>query len=122
MKIWKSFGSAHSAHLTVVGTFSTVGDAETAKQLIESFLGVSWGEEHTVQEFFEMWEGKEPGVRYYGPREAEFQLGIDNDPDVTRTGTTVAVRQIRSVEIGGFVKLMMLKSATEVKVTGEVGP
>jgi hypothetical protein len=35
---------------------------------------------------------------------------------------TVEIGAIRSTQIGGFVKLLMLKDATEVRISGKVGP
>ena len=122
MKVWRSYGSAHSANITVIGTFSRVEDAEVAKQLVESFLRVDWGDEITVEEWFEEWKPKVPEVQYYGPSRSDFELAIDAEPDVSRRGMTVEVGGIRSTQIGGFVKLFMLKDASEVRVSGKVGP
>jgi hypothetical protein len=122
MKIWRSYGSAHSANITVIGTFARVEDADVARQLVESFLRVDWGDEITVEEWFEEWKPKVPEVQYYGPSRSDFELGIDNEPDISRRGTTVEIGRIRSTQISGFVKLFMLKGATEVRVTGRVGP
>ncbi len=37
MKIWRSYGSGHSAHLAIVGKFKNVGDAELAQEVIEDW-------------------------------------------------------------------------------------
>ena len=34
MKTWRSFGSGHSAHLTVIGTFKSIEDAELAEKVV----------------------------------------------------------------------------------------
>ena len=38
MKIWRSFGSGHSAHLTVIGTFKTIDDAQIAEEVVDDFV------------------------------------------------------------------------------------
>jgi hypothetical protein len=48
--------------------------------------------------------------------------GLDDECDVTREGTTVSVTRIRSNEIGGIIKLMLLKEADPVTVSGRTGP
>ncbi len=35
MKIWRSYGSAHSAQITVVGTFANLDDAAFAREIVE---------------------------------------------------------------------------------------
>ena len=123
MKIWRSYGSAHSANITVIGTFARVEDAGVARQLVESFLRVDWGDEITVEEWFEGLESRRfPRFSTMARADPDFELGIDNEPDISRRGTTVEIGRIRSTQISGFVKLFMLKGATEVRVTGRVGP
>jgi len=34
MKIWKSFGSGHSAHLTVIGTFKTIDSPKKSWKIL----------------------------------------------------------------------------------------
>lgn len=48
--------------------------------------------------------------------------GLDNGCDVKREGTTVSVSGIRSNEIGGIIKLMLLKEAEPITVSGRTGP
>jgi Family of unknown function (DUF6375) len=36
MKIWNGYGSEHSMNLVMIGRFKNVGDAEKAKQIIDS--------------------------------------------------------------------------------------
>ncbi len=122
MKIWQSFGSGHSANLSVIGTFNSVGDAETTKKMLEDFFRAAGEEDGDPDVFFDIWKDRFPIVRYYGPSKEEFQLGVDRDCDIEIDGTTVSVTNIRSVQIGGFVKLMLLKEPHDVKVSGKVGP
>jgi len=48
-------------------------------------------------------------------------MGIDNPCDVERDEQTVTVSGIRSTEIGGLIRLMLLKYPTEIKITGITG-
>jgi hypothetical protein len=123
MKIWKSFGSAHSAQLTVIGEFRSLDDAQFAEQVVEDFVNGSWEERYpNVGAFIEAWKERLPGVWGLGPNQSEFEMGIDRECDVQRAGSTVTVSGIRTAEIGGIVKLMLLKDPTEIKVTGRTGP
>lgn len=123
MKIWRSYGSAHSAHLTVIGEFKSVEDAQLAKQVVEDFVNGSWEERYPdVKGFIDAWKDRLPGVWGLGPNQSDFEMGIDREVDVDRTGTTVTVSDIRSAEIGGIIKLMLLKYPAEIKVTGRTGP
>lgn len=56
------------------------------------------------------------------PNENEFFLGIESAPDIVRTGSVVEISEMQTAEIGGILKLMLLKYPTEIKVTGETGP
>lgn len=49
-------------------------------------------------------------------------MGIDNACDVEMHGKVVTVSGIRTAEIGGIIKLMLLKDPTEIKVAGRTGP
>jgi Family of unknown function (DUF6375) len=124
MKVWRSYGSGHSAHLTVVGEFDKVEDAEFAREVVEDFVNAVWEERYPdLAGFRAAWEDRLPGVASsLGPNQTEFDMGIDNSADVERLGKTVSVSGIRSAEIGGIIKLMLLKDSAEVKVTGRTGP
>ena len=123
MKIWKSYGSGHSAHLTVVGEFSNLEDAEFAREIVEDFVNGAWEERYPgVAGFLAAWKDRLPGVPYLGPNDRDFQMGIDDSAEVERHDKTVTVSGIRSAEIGGIIKLMLLKDSKEVRVTGRTGP
>ena len=122
MKIWKSFGSGHSAHLTVIGTFKTIDDAQVAEEVEEDFVYAQWeGRYPDVNAFLQAWENRLPAVTLLGPTAANFDMGIDNPCDVERDEQTVTVSRIRSTEIGGIIRLMLLKYPTEIKITGVTG-
>ena len=60
-------------------------------------------------------------VTILGPTASNFDMGIDNPCDVERDEQTVTVSGIRSTEIGGIIRLMLLKYPTEIKITGITG-
>ncbi|MDP2998170.1 MAG: DUF6375 family protein [Bryobacterales bacterium] len=123
MKIWKSYGSGHSAQLTIVGEFANIGDATFAKEVVEDFVNAAWEERYPdVAAFLSAWKSRLGGIEYLGPNQFEFDMAIDNGCDVERSGTTVTISRIRSAQIGGIIKLMLLKDSTEIKVTGQTGP
>jgi hypothetical protein len=123
MKIWRSYGSGHSARLSVVGEFTTVDDAALIRQAVEDFVNGQWAEKYPdVSGFIDDWRERLPGVDGLGPNQSEFDMGLDDSCDVERSGTRVAVSGIRTNEVGGIIKIMLLKDPTEVKVTGRTGP
>src|SRR5437763_3886606 len=109
MKVWQSFGSGHSAHLTVVGQFKSVNDAKIASELVTDFVNGSWEERYpNVGAFIDSWKDKFDYLPFLGLSNSDFQMGIDRECDVRSSGTTVSVSS-RSNQIGGIVKLMLLK-------------
>lgn len=123
MKVWRRFGSAHSARLTVIGQFKNVDDAQVAEQVVEDFVNACWEERYPgVKEFISAWKTRLPGIEALGPNQSDFNMGIDNACNVTRSGSIVSVSDIRSTEIGGIIKLMLLKDSEEVKIEGKTGP
>jgi hypothetical protein len=123
MKIWRSYGSAHSARLTVIGEFTSEDNAQFIREVVEDFVNAAWEERYPdVGAFISAWKERLPGVFGLGPNQCDFDMGIDNSCDVERQVTTVTVSHIRSAEIGGIIKLMLLKQPTEIKVTGRTGP
>lgn len=123
MKFWRGFGSAHSARLTVIGKFKDTNDAQFAEQVVEDFVNACWEERYPdVKAFISAWKTRLPGIEGLGPKQSDFNMGIDNSCNVTRSETIVRVSDIRSPEIGGIIKLMLLKDAEEVKIEGRTGP
>lgn len=119
MKIWRSYGSGHSSRLTVVGEFSAADDADLVSRAVEDFVNAQWEERYPdVRAFIEAWSERLPEVQGVGLRQSEFEMGLDNSCDVERSGTRVEVSRIRSPEVGGIIKLMLLKDPKEVRVTG----
>ena len=120
MKIWKSYGSAHSAHLTVVGEFANVADANFAREIVEDFVNAQWEQRYPDNAaFIEAWKERLPALPFFGPTQPDFEMGMIDEPcEVGQQKQTVTVSHIRSPDIGGIVKLMFLKHPTEVKITG----
>ena len=125
MKIWRSFGSGHSARLSIVGEFKTVADAELMSRILEDYVNAEYEQRYpNIDAFRDAWVQEFGNIILsgLGPNENEFFLGIDDSPDVVRRGTTVEVSGMRTAEIGGIIKLMLLKFPGEIKVSGETGP
>ena len=122
MKIWKSFGSGHSAHLTVIGTFKNIDDAQLAEEVVEDFVNAVWEQRYPdLQAFQQAWEDRLPVITLLGPTASNFDMGIDDPCEVERSEQTVTVSRIRTTEIGGIIRLMLLKYPTEIKITGITG-
>lgn len=123
MRVWQSFGSAHSARLTIVGEFKTPEDAELLEEALEDFVNAAWEERYaTAEEFREAWKDRIHAIEYYGPYNDDFHIGGDDTCSVRRDGNRVEVSQIRGHNIGGIVKLMLLGFPGEVRITGRTGP
>lgn len=123
VKIWRSYGSGHSAHLAVVGKFKSVNDAELAREVIEDWVNAAWEERYSnLHEFIDAWKDRISGIEFLGPRSSDMMQSLDDGCDVDRDGMTVSVTGIRSNEIGGIIQLMLLKEAEPVTVTGRTGP
>jgi hypothetical protein len=135
MKTWKSFGSAHSASLTVIGEFNTVEDAKLAKDVLEDFVNAAGKVSYPdVRKFIrawwhrrkliKAWKDRLPFVDVRGPTQAEFDMGINIGCAVGLVGTTVTVTasHIRTAEIHGIIKLMLLNSPTEIRIPGRTRP
>lgn len=117
MKIWRGFGSAHSSRLTVIGQFKNVDDAQLAEQLVEDFVNASWEERYPgVKEFINAWRARLPSVALLN--QSDFEMGIEEACNVKRNDNILSVSDISSPEIGGIIKLMLLRDPNEVKITG----
>ena len=122
MKIWRSFGSGHSAHLTVIGTFKSIEDAELAEEVVEDFVNAVWEQRYPdLQAFQQAWQERLPAVTILGPTDSNFDLGIDDTIAVERDEQIVKVSDIRTTKLEGIIKLMLLKYPTEIKITGITG-
>jgi hypothetical protein len=124
VKIWRNYGSAHSAHLSVVASFKKVEDAKLAREVMDDFLRYVWLEADKLKpaDFYKVWEQRLHGVQFLGPSVNDFEMGIDNGFDIALKGETVEVSGIRSAEIGGIVKILLLAGSEDVRVLGQTGP
>lgn len=119
MKIWRSYGSAHSAQLTVIGTFATLEDAQFAREIVEDFVNGELEQRYPdTAAFIAAWKDRLPLLPFLAPRQYEFEMGIDAPCEVQQDEQTVTISDIKSGDIGGIIKLLLLKNPTEIKVTG----
>ena len=118
MKIWKEFGSSHSGNISVIGTFTNTDKAEKAFEMVKDFTLGAWEERHeSVKEFLEIWSEKfHPDLKYHQITETDYELGVDNDPDVELTGNQIRISRIRSTNVGGIIKLMLFAGAKNADV------
>lgn len=119
MKIWRSYGSAHSAQITVVGTFANLEDASFAREIVEDFVNGEWEQRYPDHAgFIAAWKDRLPTLPLLPPRQYEFEMGTDSPYIVQQEEQTVTISEIKSGEVGGIVKLLLLKNPTEIKITG----
>src|ERR1035438_3122329 len=75
MKIWRSYGSGHSAHLAVVGKFKNAADAELAREVVDDFVNALWEESYNdIREFLDAWKGRIGGIEVLGPNSADMNF------------------------------------------------
>lgn len=125
MKIWRSYGSGHSARLSIVGEFKNVEDAEFERQVLEDFVSADVKKRYPgINGFRNAWYPQFGDIimSSLAPDENEYVLGVDWEPDVVRRGTTVEISGMQTTALNGIIKLMLLKYPTEIKITGETGP
>lgn len=125
MKIWKSYGSGHSANLSIVGEFKSVEDAELERQILEDFVSAELEERYpNVEAFKNAWRSQfgDIIVTTLAPDQSEYSLGIESAPNVARRGAAVEVSGMETMSLNGIIKLMLLKYPTGIKITGEPGP
>ena len=118
MKIWKEFGSSHSANVSVIGTFTNNEDANNAFEMVKDFALGEWEQRYaSVQEFLEIWSEKfHPGLKNSSINAYDYSLGVDNDPDVEIVGNKIRISRIRSHNVGGIIKLMLFAGAKNADV------
>ena len=125
MKIWRSYGSGHSAHLSIVGEFKNAEDAELMRRILEDYVNAELEKRYpNIDGFRNAWHEEFGNIilSSLAPTEGEYFLGVEYAPDVVRRGTTVEVSQMSTTALNGIIKLMLLKYPTEIKITGETGP
>lgn len=96
MKIWKGFGSGHSARLTIVGEFTSVEDAKIMRELIDDFVnGIQNEKYRTMEEFWNALGENRVGefarmIRWLGATKDDFEMGLDDTVDVERSDKRVS--------------------------------
>lgn len=118
MKIWQEFNSSHSSNITVVGKFETPENLEKAYEMIEDFTLGTWEERHgSFENFTEHWSEKfHPDVKYIDIKEDEYYLGIDREPDFSRTKDTITISRLRHNNLGGLIKLLQFAGARKISI------
>lgn len=125
MKIWKGYGSGHSARLSIVGEFKNAEDAELVERILEDYVNAELEKRYPdIEAFKNAWSSRFGKIvlTSLAPNQSEYFLGIEYAPDITRRDTTVEVSQMSTTALNGIIKLMLLKYPTEIKITGETGP
>lgn len=118
MKIWKEFGSSHSENVSIIGTFSKIEDAKEAFPVIEDFVLGAWEERYaSLNEFLEKWSVKfHPDIKYIGLSQSDYELGVDNDPNVNIGEKEINITRLRTSNVGGIVRLLMFAGAKSTLV------
>lgn len=112
MKIWRSYGSGHSARLSIVVEFKSVEDAELVKEVLKDFVSAEVEKRYPdINGFRNAWYPQLGNIilTSLAPDEGEYFLGVDWAPDVMRNGTTVEVSGMQTTALNGIIKLMLLK-------------
>jgi len=123
MKIWNSFGSAHSANLTIVGEFKREANIDLAERIIRDFVNVDYEKRYkNISEFYDTWEPNCAPIRALGPSQYDIQIGVEYPCNVNKKDGKITVSDIRDSNIGGIIKLMLLYDPIEIKITGQTGP
>jgi len=123
VKIWNSFGSAHSANLTIIGEFKKGTNIDLAERIIRDFVNFDYEKRYeNINEFYDAWESECIPIRVLGPNQCDFQIGVEYPGNVDKENEKITVSEIRDCNIGGIIKIMLLYNPIEIKVTGQTGP
>jgi hypothetical protein len=119
MKIWNSFGSAHSSNITIIGEFKEGTKIDLAEQIIEDFANASIEQRYkTVQDFCNAWkERTNSNIIPNCPDDSEFQTGINDPCQVVRDEKKITVSKFSTHNIGGIIKLMLMFDPVEIRIT-----
>jgi Family of unknown function (DUF6375) len=118
MKIWRGYGSDHSANLVMIGEFKTEEDAHRVYELIDVVSRIAQSD--SEKGVFEHWSKNEQLSEETANRLRELELfslspsDVSDfafwNPSIEKVGKTLCFRS-DDVEIGGFVKLMVAAGA-----------
>ena len=118
MKVWRGYGSEHSASIVMIGEFKSVEEAESVYALIEELSGQAsddysddiisdWSKNERYSDKTED-RIRQRSLHYLSPSDiADFAL---NQPNIEKKGKELHF-WTDDVEIGGFIKLMVNKGA-----------
>lgn len=117
MKIWRAFGSAHSARLTIVGKFEDVDTAELARRILEDF---GTGEHEDAQAFNVSWKDALPILAQgFGLRDGDMETGQNDSYRIEREGETVTVSNFSGDNTSGLMRILLAAGSEDVRVSGQ---
>lgn len=115
MKVWKSFGSAHSANITIIGEFKEGEDLVVAEKIIKD-LEFADSRYKDAFEFINAWKAACPSIMYSCLSEDDFATGINDSYNVQRDKGKITVSGFSTYNIGGIIKLMLMYHPTEIMI------
>ena len=120
--MWKEFGSSHSAHVTIIGTFADVKKAELVKDAITDL----W--DNFDPHAYECVDAKNPSQAFkdkwgeqlctYGITNDDMQVGSSTTTDIKVQDGVLTIQPGDTSNVFAFIKLLMQNEATEIKMTG----
>lgn len=117
MKIWKEFGSSHSADITIVGEFENQKDAAIALPMIQDLI---FGHENGIKDMKEFHEKWKNNLNVHGLY--LYNHEFNDDPDVTANidinGENLTVKGYRSSIFEGIIKIMFMCKSKNIQITG----
>jgi hypothetical protein len=107
MKIWKEFGSSHSANITIIGEFEDEKSAKIAFDAVEDIVNGSWEERHeSGEKLTQHWRDK--GIKNFPYiSEEEYELGLENNADVDMDGKVVKISRFYTYNVNGILKVIL---------------
>jgi len=133
MKARKSFGYAYSSELAIVGRFTSDAAAESVLEILEDWvltaqrasegLGSKVGNgklRPPYEGFLKKWSARHPGLRELGPRLSDFADICPCNGEsvlVSASGREASIDGIRTLNVGGIVRLLLFLKATSVEVS-----
>lgn len=120
MKIWSEFGSSHSGNVTIIGEFNNESMAQQAYNIVEDFVMAAWEERYpNIEAFYQAWKAREPRLANAMLNNYDFEIGIDNTPEISIAGKKVQITNLRSENISGIIKLFFINDSQKTTITGQ---
>lgn len=116
MRVWKSFGSAHSSNISIIGVFNEGPELDIAEKIIKDFEFAD-SRYKDVHAFCGAWEAACPSLKFMPPPcEDDFSTGINDSYNVKRENGKITVSHFSTPNIGGIIKLMLMYNPIEIKI------